>query len=250
MVSTLYRADILSSLLNGLKNHPVYHANITSIEYSFFCPNEKEVRRITLLYKGMWDSDARDSDNKQKYNYFFSAICMNCHHTVFISVFYVDGGPRLVIVDRDHSNSMNSNVPESVRYYLNQADKSYGVGANSAAVAMYRAALEQFLYSAGFEDGMLHNKITRFERAANESTSPKWMRDLDRDYLDIIKELGNSSIHPNRGDISAQDKFNEELLSNIQIVFSELIYKRFEEPSRELERKSLLKQGITKKTAS
>ena len=56
------------------------------------------------------------------------------------------------------------------------------------------------------------------------------MKNLNIEFLNIIKDLGNSSIHPNNGDISSQVEIDDKLLEVVDIVFAELLDKEFEQP--------------------
>jgi len=117
-----------------------------------------------------------------------------------------------------------------VAYYLDQAYKAQSVGATSAAVAMYRGALEHLLYSQGYTDGMLGTKITALKKAIQNKTAPDWAMALNTDYLEIIQELGNGAIHPNDGDIKLQAELDTALLDTLDITFTHLLYLVYEAP--------------------
>ena len=56
------------------------------------------------------------------------------------------------------------------------------------------------------------------------------MKNRNIEFVNIIKDLGNSSIHPNNGDISSQVEIDDKLLEVVDIVFAELLDKEFEQP--------------------
>jgi hypothetical protein len=121
-------------------------------------------------------------------------------------------------------------TPPSVAYYLDQGHKSHAIGANSAAIAMYRAALEQLLFEQGFTSGMLNQKIMALEAAITSGTAPAWARDLDTDYLKVVRDLGNGAIHTNGGDISKQDNIDSELIVRVELMFVALLQVVYEIP--------------------
>ena len=59
-----------------------------------------------------------------------------------------------------------------------------------------------------------------------------WAMEIDIDYIKAIKEIGNSSIHPNEGDIEKQKEIDQKLLNIVDIIFSELLDKIYEQPNR------------------
>src|SRR6266487_4665846 len=64
-------------------------------------------------------------------------------------------------------------TPEGVAYYLDQAARAESVDANSAAVAMYRAALEHLLYEQGYKAKMLGPKLGELEQAIKAGTAQR-----------------------------------------------------------------------------
>lgn len=73
----------------------------------------------------------------------YSYSCLQCDIS-FTAVIYCapEGKPALAIFPLVPGGVSTPHTPEAVGYYLDQAFKSHSVGANSAATAMYRAALE------------------------------------------------------------------------------------------------------------
>lgn len=64
-------------------------------------------------------------------------------------------------------------------------------------ICMYRAALELLMFDKGFTKGMLDAKIKELVELIDAGQPPEWARDLDTEYLRVMKELGNAAIHPN-----------------------------------------------------
>ena len=167
--------------------------------------------------------------------------CRQCHNETFLIRHTVDGEPTLTFVYSTALQYDTSCVPEGVNYYMGQAFKSKSVGAYSAAMAMYRSALEFLLYENGFDEKRLFDKIKSFE-----DNPPSWATSLSSQFMDVIKDLGNSSVHPNGGDISEQEKFDFEMLEVVEETMNELIERAYILPQREKERLSVLSKASRK----
>lgn len=112
-------------------------------------------------------------------------------------------------------------------------------------MSMYRAALDFLLYEQGFTQGMLGKKISDLEAAIADNSAPKWAKEIDTEFLRAIKKIGNSSIHPNDGDILKQKEIDEKLLNIVDIVFVELLDKIYEQPIRTKNRLGLLEEKVS-----
>ncbi|HEY2513647.1 MAG TPA: hypothetical protein VGI39_22415 [Polyangiaceae bacterium] len=99
-------------------------------------------------------------------------------------------------------------------------------------MAMYRAALEQLLFEQGFKTGMLGPQIGALEAAITNGTAPAWAKELDTEYLALIKDLGNGAIHKNGGDISKQAALDGELVSALESLFAGLLFHVYELPHK------------------
>ena len=154
--------------------------------------------------------------------------CLQCS-SVFTGIIY--GGPSgqaLAVFPSREGSLSTLNTPKSVSYYLDQASKSHSVGANSAAIAMYRAALEHLLFQQGFTDGMLGQKINSLVRSINNNSAPKWAYELDSEFLKYVKELGNAAIHSNDGDVDQQKTLDNELIAGVKEFFKILLFLVYE----------------------
>lgn len=69
--------------------------------------------------------------------------------------------------------------------------------------------------------------------------------EIEPQFLEAIKDIGNSSIHPNDGNIKNQEEIDENLLNLVDIVFSELLDKIYEQPIRSKNNLELLKNKIS-----
>jgi hypothetical protein len=114
-------------------------------------------------------------------------------------------------------------TPTPVAYYLDQAQRAQSAAANSAALAMYRAALEAILYEQGYTMKMLGPKLGALEMAIKESTAPKWAIDLNTEFLSVINGLAIEAIHPGETDVQKQEILDRELLIQLEVTMTELL---------------------------
>ena len=156
-------------------------------------------------------------------------ICRECAAAFAALVFNGGNGIEHVLLPSFEAGPVSEHAPSSVNYYLDQAARCESRGANSAAVAMYRATLDMVLFDQGFTKGTLHQKI---ENAFGGGTAALWATQINKEFLEVIKNLGNGSIHPNDGDIVKQKVLDNALLQNLQLVFKRLLWTIYEEPAQ------------------
>lgn len=162
----------------------------------------------------------------------FSYTCLQCG-TVFAALLYAGpDGPDVVVLANERGGIKTPHTPDGVGYYTDQAGRCIAVGARTAALAMYRSALEQLLFEQGFTQGMLDKKVRDLDTAVQQKKAPAWANDLDTEFLDLLKRLGNGSIHPNGGDIKKQAAIDDELLGVVHEVFADLLDAVYEQTHR------------------
>ncbi len=168
--------------------------------------------------------------------------CVQCK-TEFSVLIYQDTGrvAHLVVLPHVNGGLSTPNTPKEVAFYLDQAYKAQSTGANSAAVAMFRGALEHLLFEQGYTKGMLGTKLQQLEAAIQAGTAPKWAMELDTEYLDVMKDLGNGAIHPNDGDVKKQSALDTELLYLLTETFSTLLFIVYEVPHQKQDNLNRLK---------
>lgn len=171
----------------------------------------------------------------------FELTCGQCDSEFTLVIYVGDNGPRLAIFPSVEGGLSTPNTPNGVRYYLDQAARAHGVGANSAAIAMFRAALDFLLFEQNYRVRMLGPKLLKLEADIAAKTAPKWALELDTEFLTVIKDLGNSSIHPNADDISNQSAIDTVLYVRVAQTFQELLDLIYEVPVRKAERLSDLR---------
>jgi len=147
-------------------------------------------------------------------------------------VYQGPAGPDLVVLPSQPGGLRTEHTPESVAFYLDQAQRAEAVGARSAAVAMYRGALEHLLFEQGYQQGMLGKKLQQLEDTIQAGTAPRWARELDTDFLAVLKDLGNAAIHPNDGDVAKQATLDRELLAQLKETFVYLLILVYEAPRK------------------
>ncbi len=118
---------------------------------------------------------------------------------------------------------------------------SPNLGAYSAVMAMYCSTLEFLLYENGFDENRLVDKIKSFK-----DNPLAWATSLSSQFMDVIKDLGNNSVHPNGGDISEQEKFDFEMLETVEETMNELIERAYILPKREKDRLHVLSNASRK----
>jgi hypothetical protein len=84
----------------------------------------------------------------------FLVRCRQCESGFTALIYGGANGPALALFPECEGGLTTPHTPPAVAYYLDQAARAQAVGARSAAVAMYRAALEHLLFDQGFKTGM------------------------------------------------------------------------------------------------
>ena len=174
----------------------------------------------------------------------FYLECLQCKSKAYLIIYENAEEQKSIILYEKAGGCTSKNAPDGVKYYLNEAYQSRIIGAQSASMSMYRAALDFLLYEQGFTQGMLGKKISDLESAISNNRAPKWASEIDMEFFKVIKEIGNSSIHPNDGDICKQKEIDEKLLNVVDIVFLELLDKIYEQPIKTKKHLDILKQKI------
>jgi hypothetical protein len=167
---------------------------------------------------------------------------------MFTSVLYRGPeGPALATLPSTHGGLTTPHTPPGVAYYLDQAQRAHSVGANSATIAMFRGALEHLLFEQGFKTGMCGKKLADLEAEIVAKTAPKWAYELDTEFLQVMKELGDGSIHPNDGKVENQEKLDSSLIAKVKHTFQMLLFLIYEVPLHKQDRLSALRAGVIKK---
>jgi hypothetical protein len=226
-----------------------HHYSTCVGDVRMYCPRCGGDRRMHITTKasplkdnenldGMWSLKPEDLVPS-----LFRYICVECDAEFAAVVYRGPNGPDLAVHSSVHGGVTTPHTPPGVAYYLDQARRAELGGANSAALAMYRGALEHLLFEQGYTDGMCGKKIAELEKDITSGGARKWAVELKTDVLKVIKELGDGAIHPNDGDVQRQRTLDNELLAKVRSLFKLLLYKVYE---AELEEQELLK-GLREK---
>lgn len=170
----------------------------------------------------------------------FELKCIQCDSFITVLICNFNGNPEILSIPSSIIDVGTPNTKLEVAFYLEQAYKCQMSGANSAAVTMYRAALEMLLFCEGYTNGMLGTKIAELKKQITDGTAPLWAKNSDPEIISLINSLGNFSIHPNDGDIEKQKTFGRELLGSIKILFNKLLDLVYESRLRDDAHKKLL----------
>jgi hypothetical protein len=236
--------DELSDLVKLLESKPELTApgekRKASVAESIYCPKCGDFRKVGVrcLHAPTWPkktpghADPSPKGAKRYVPAYGHFICLQCSTSFTWLTYSGPAGPALAVLPSTYAGVVTPNTPAAVGYYLDQAHRSHAVGANSAAVAMYRAALEQLLHDSGFQTGMLGKKIEALEAAVKSGTAPGWAKDMDTGFLTLIKDLGNGSIHTNGGDITKQSALDASLVKDLTELFHYLLFTAYEVPTK------------------
>ena len=186
----------------------------------FYCGKCNALRRVSVTHLYSFNN-GRPS--------LLRYICGACESIYFPLLFFGAKGLTLLIASQVGTGIQCEVAPAGVNYYLDQAAKCESTGALSAAVGMYRVALECFLYDQGFKKGMIGKKLQALERRARRADAADWMRNLDSEMMKVLNRLGNAAMHYD-GDIAAQAILDKDTLIAVRDTFAWILGAAYEEP--------------------
>ena|SRR2546427_4502042 len=241
--------DRIDDLVEALRSNPRVFLEQVVRTGSLYCPACGDERRMGIaiihaprdLIQAARNGAVRHGQSKDFVPSLLALACVQCE-TLFTGVIYSGpDGPEAIILPSIRGGLTTPHTPVGVAYYLDQAHRAEVVGARSAAVAMYRGALEQLLFEQGYTTGMLKKKLETLELDIGKGTAPKWALDLDTEFLAVLKDLGDGSIHPNDGDVTKQSVLDEELVRKVRATFLMLLFLVYEAPHKKQEHLKALK---------
>lgn len=165
----------------------------------------------------------------------FTAQCLQCRTTMSL---VVDAGPptEVVVLGAGAQGVATPNAPEIVRFYLDQAYRARSHGAATAAIAMYRSALEAFLDHQQFPGRTLAAQIDGAVKA-----SPPWIEHLDDQLMHALRKLGNAAVHPGECDPPALEAQYRELVPDIEHLFLDVLTEVYEIPAQRAARRARIR---------
>lgn len=215
-----------------------------------FCPYCGAIRKCEI-YNCTWNNDFKFTKEgkveiARELPYVFKTRCLQCEHEAILVIYKGAEQVEMAVLHDTYGGCVTPNTPNEVKYYIDQAFRARSVGAMSAAMTMYRSALEWIMYDQGYKNGMLGKKIGELQNDMVEGKAPKWAQEINTDFLEAIKEIGNGAIHTNGGDISKQKEIDKELIEIVDIVFAELLDKIYEQPMRSAGNLTRLQEVVSK----
>jgi Domain of unknown function (DUF4145) len=174
----------------------------------------------------------------------FLGECLQDHTRFTFVLFQGPDDYELAVFPSKRGGLATPNTPDGVSYYLDQAQRCQSTAANSAAVSMYRAALEHLLHEQGYTVRMLGPKIEALKKAIVDGSAPAWAIGLDEHFLNVISRLGNAAIHPGDGDVTRQQALDRALLAAIEVTFAEILHVAYERENEEQDRLAALEAAL------
>jgi hypothetical protein len=154
----------------------------------------------------------------------FRLECLQCEHETVLVAAGVTG--ELSVVPSTWSSVSTPNTPAEVSDSLEQAERARFAGAHSAAITMYRRALEQILVNLGVQGGSLGQRIAEVLR---QEDPPAWVKGLDPDDLRLIQRLGNAASHGDTGP-DRVELLNRSAVLAVRGLFADLLSLVYEKP--------------------
>lgn len=171
----------------------------------------------------------------------FLYVCVQCQQQFTTVLYKGPAGASLVVLPSVRGGLSTEHTPQAVAYYLDQAARSEATGAQSAAVAMYRSALDCLLQEQGFKGRMAGDKLRDMTEAIQAKQAPAWAMDLEKDFLDQIKLLGDGGLHSDDLDVAKQQALDVQVLATVQTTFAMLLLLVYEVPHAKQENLMRLK---------
>lgn len=222
-------------------------------EDTIFCPQCGDQRQVSYIFlntgiqcnfregedlplKKIFPKYEKDTDGNivlENLPWLIQTTCLQCKSKANIIIYQGPNGVELVVLHSVHGGCITPNSPEEVKFYIDQAYRARSMGAISAAMAMYRSALEWILHEQGFTKGLLGDKIQQLEKQMKENKAPAWAKEINPAYLSALKEIGNGAIHTNNGDITKQQHLDDDAIKLVDLVFAQILDKIYEKPHQE-----------------
>lgn len=189
-----------------------------------FCPSCGEERRMGLrqiAWRSSWSpTGTAELLTPEAEPSLFGLRCLQCDHTMRVLVSPSgEGDVEIFLIPARWAAAMPESTPPVIAYALEQAERAQAAKASSAAVVMYRRALEHLLEDQGYRQGSLAQRIRTLLAT---DPAPPWLASLDPEYLGLIKELGNAASHGDGG-IAQREVFDEETMRQVHSLFDQVL---------------------------
>lgn len=236
--------DCTEGLIEAIRNNAIinmkdqrFNSWITANEFieGMFCPVCGDVRKHKVKCAEVNRGFGIDKSNNIKLNHFpfaHTATCLQCDAKTQLVLYEGPENIELAILRNHYGGCVTEHTPYEVKFYIDQASRARMMGALSAAMAMYRSALEWILYNQGYTTGMLGKRIEALKNDIEHNNAPGWADSINPMFFTAIKNIGNGAIHTNDGDISRQSTIDKKLIETVDIVLAELLDVIYEQPFR------------------
>ena len=154
--------------------------------------------------------------------------CRQCNNESIIVHHQLEKTATVSIIHCVNSLSLPPAVPEVVNFFYSEANKAKGSSAFCASMAMFRACVESILIDLEISGKTLKDRIQ------NIPPEDSRLRDLDAKYMDIIRQLGNISVHPNDNNIEILKKITAESIRIVQLAVYSLIDTVYIQPEKKM----------------
>jgi hypothetical protein len=204
-----------------------------------YCPTCGDIRRVDVLAVHTPITESKQLSDPTLFTLLvpsvFRLTCVQCSMEFTVLIYQGPDGPRMAVFPAGLGGLATPRTPTGVAFYLDQAYRAQSIGAHSAAVAMYRAALDYLLYDQGYRQpkDTLGQRLGRLEADIGSGAAKEWAMKLDTDLLRVLKELGDRSIHPSDGAVGNQAALDTASLNNIQAALRWLLDLVYEQPAKQ-----------------
>ncbi|MCC7406978.1 MAG: DUF4145 domain-containing protein [Phycisphaeraceae bacterium] len=170
----------------------------------------------------------------------FIVCCAYCTREHLGILLDIDGRPSLVVYPVGTHGFSTEHTPLHVQYYLDQAVRASSAGAMSAAVVMYRSAIEGILHDQGYREDKLYDQIGHLRDDMLKGKAPTWAQYIGEPFLDALRDCGNAAVHANEGNIEIQSAFDVEFVTLLNKTLQAWLYAIYEEPINIEKKRKLL----------
>lgn len=176
---------------------------------------------------------------------FFKINCRECDQKFHVILYKTDqSDSNVCVLPYSTAFIATPHTPIEVRFYLEQAFKSQIGGAYTAALPMYREALEEILSQHGYkgtdDTKTCGGKLSKLQKDIISGTVPAEFKDIENGIMLILKKLGDWGVHADIGKVSDKRRIDADLCQKVSAVFTFLLEKVYEQPAKQAEIKAHL----------
>ncbi|MHB1130893.1 MAG: hypothetical protein ACYC4L_00710 [Chloroflexota bacterium] len=167
--------------------------------------------------------------------------CVQCGLPFTLVVYEGPDGPLLAVLPHRQASPATRHTPPVVAFYLDQAQRAESAGASSAAVAMFRLALETLLAEQGYVTGSLAMRLHQLSNGVETNAAPAWALELAPEFHSVLRQLGEAGFAGQSFDAQRQSQADGTLHSLLVETFPVLLFLVYEVPQVKNERLAALR---------